>query len=201
MFVTWHIWRLNVVFPCYVDFASLRICDPEILNRFILWTCSTVNLASILESLSFYPNQPMTLSFIEFNLDQITHHRVYGIDFSLWTLRDVGHLFWSFMGCIIQKLELSGTSKISRTHWNETDYWYRNETSEFYIRWSVAPLNDTQLCWNISYKKACINARWCYHHQLGSTSVLYESKKSSLHEKQHTEAALFIIPYSRWPYF
>ena len=47
----------------------------EILNRFILWTCSTVDLASILESLSFYPNQPMTLSFIEFNLDQIIDHR------------------------------------------------------------------------------------------------------------------------------
>ena len=68
IFVTWHIWRLNVVFPCYVDFVSLRICDPEILNRFILWTCSTVNLASILESLSFYPNHPLTLSFIKFNI-------------------------------------------------------------------------------------------------------------------------------------
>ena len=195
-----------MVFPCYVDLVSLRICDPEILNRFILWTCSTVNLASILESLSFYPNQPMTLSFVEFNLDQITHHRVFGIDFSLWTLQDVGHLFWSFMGCIIQKLELLGTSKISRTHWNQMDYWYRNETSEFYIRWSVArisPLNNTQHWWNISNQIASINAGWWFHHQLGFTSVhtLYESKKSSLHEKQHTEAALLMIPYSRWSYF
>ena len=82
------------------------------------------------------------------------------------------------MGGIIQKLELLGTRKISRTNWNQTDYWYRNEISEFCIRWSVvgiSPLNNTKQCWNISHQIACINASYCYRHQLGSTSVYIHS--------------------------
>ena len=83
---------------CRFGFASdLRSIDSKPLYSVIMFHCQLSVNSRIFIILS---KSALTLSFIEFNLDQIIHQRLFPMDPTMMSAT------YSFMGCIIQKLEL-----------------------------------------------------------------------------------------------